>query len=189
MTRESARKNLVAMGIAEPTDEQITVYLNQVQGETKIERERADKYKDDAQKASDLQKQLDEISNQNLNDIERANKERDTALNRVGDLENQLKQMQLIQSLAEHGIVGEDAKNLMKDGELSVETLAKILTEKTTKAAADKEKELLARTPNPNGDNGGGSDDKTAAEKLVESVFGANASGANNDIIGKYINN
>ena len=166
-----------------------TTYLNQIQGETKVERDRADKYKDDAQKASDLQKQLDEISNQNLNDIERANKERDTALNRVGDLENQLKQMQLMQSLAEHGIVGEDAKNLMKDGELSIETLAKIITEKTTKAAADKEKELLARTPNPNGDNGGsGDDNKTAAEKLVESVFGGNAQQTGNDIIGKYLN-
>ena len=189
MTRESARKNLVAIGIAEPTDEQITNYLNQVQGETKSERERADRYKDDAQKVTDLQKQLDDLNNQNLSEIEKANKERDTALNKVGDLEKQLQNMQMKQSLAEHGIVGDDAENLVKDGKLDVATLGKILSDRATKAAADKEKELLARTPNPNGDNGGSGDNKTAAEKLVETVFGAKASGKDNNIIGNYINN
>ena len=189
MTRESARKNLVAMGIAEPTDEQITTYLNQVQGETKAERERADKYKDDAQRATDLQRQLDEINDQNLSEIEKANKERDTALGAVDDLKKQLKDMQLMSALAEHGIVGDDAKNLVKNGELDVATLGKILSERETKAAADKEKELLARTPNPNGDKGDGGEDKTAAEKLVESVFGGKSSKSDNSIIGNYINN
>lgn len=187
MTRETARKNLVAIGIAEPTDEQITNYLNQVQGETKTERERADKYKDDAQKAKDLQNQLDELNNQNLSDIEKANKERDTALSAVDDLKKQLKDMQLMHSLAEHGIIGDDAKNLIKDGELDVTTLGKILSEREQKAAADKEKELLAKTPNPDGDKGGGDDDKTAAEKLVQQMFGGQSDN-DKSVISNYLN-
>lgn len=35
MTREQAKQNLIAIGVAEPTDEQVSNYLNQVNGETK----------------------------------------------------------------------------------------------------------------------------------------------------------
>ena len=35
MTREQAKQNLIGFGIAEPTDEQITNYLNQIGAETK----------------------------------------------------------------------------------------------------------------------------------------------------------
>ena len=35
MTREQAKQNLIGIGIAEPTDEQITNYLNQIGAETK----------------------------------------------------------------------------------------------------------------------------------------------------------
>ena len=34
MTREQAKQNLISIGVAEPTDEQISSYLNQVNGET-----------------------------------------------------------------------------------------------------------------------------------------------------------
>ena len=59
MTREDAKKNLIACGIAEPTDEQITNYLNQVNGAIKTEKDRAEKYKAESEKVTDLQKQLD----------------------------------------------------------------------------------------------------------------------------------
>lgn len=35
MTREQAKKNLIALGVAEPTDEQVTNYLNQHNGEVR----------------------------------------------------------------------------------------------------------------------------------------------------------
>lgn len=190
MTREAARKNLVAIGIAEPTDEQITNYLNQVQGETKFERERADKLKDDASKAAELQKQLDEINSQNLSDLEKANKDRDAALNSVNELKKQLQQMQTMASLAEQGITGDNAKNLIKeDGTIDFATLGKIISERETKAAADKEAELLNKTPNPGGSKGSDDDGKTDAERLVDQLLPTNDGGSNNkSVISNYIN-
>ena len=50
MTREQAKQNLISIGVAEPTDEQVSNYLNQVNGETKKEKDRADGYKAKADK-------------------------------------------------------------------------------------------------------------------------------------------
>ena len=45
MTREQAKQNLIAIGVAEPTDEQVSNYLNQVNGETRNkERERQSRW-------------------------------------------------------------------------------------------------------------------------------------------------
>ena len=187
MTREQAKQNLVTIGIEEPTDEQITNYLNQVNGETIRERGRADKYKEDAAKASDLQKQLDELNNKNLSDIERANKERDDALDSVASVRKELETMRMMASLAEKGIVGDDAKNLIKDdGSLDIETLGKIIAERETSAAAAKEKELLDKTPNPDGGTGGGNDGKTDAERLVEQIM-PKKEASNENILQNYI--
>ena len=46
MTREQAKQNLIAIEVSEPTDEQISNYLNQVNGETKKEKDKAAEYND-----------------------------------------------------------------------------------------------------------------------------------------------
>lgn len=187
MTRETAKQNLITIGIEEPTDEQVTNYLNQLNGETIRERNRADKYKADADKVTELQKQLDDLNNQNLSDIERANKERDEALNSVESVKKELATMQMMASLAEKGIVGEDAKNLIKDdGSFDIETLGKIIAEKETAAASAKEAELLKGTPNPDGGASGKDDGKTDAERLVEKIL-PDAGQQNNSILQNYI--
>ena len=73
MTREQAKQNLILIGVAEPTDEQVSNYLNQVNGETKKEKDRADGYKAKADKADELQTQLDEIEAGNLTEVEKVN--------------------------------------------------------------------------------------------------------------------
>ena len=50
MTREQAKQNLISIGVADPTDEQITNYLNQVNGETQKEKDKAAEYKEKADK-------------------------------------------------------------------------------------------------------------------------------------------
>ena len=55
MTREQAKQNLISIGVAEPTDEQVSNYLNQVNGETKKEKDKADQYKAKADNADELQ--------------------------------------------------------------------------------------------------------------------------------------
>lgn len=187
MTRQQARANLVAIGIAEPTEEQITNYLDQVGGETKRERDRADRYKADADRTADLQKQLDDLNSANLSEVEKANRDREDALKQIAALNKQLTTMQTMQSLAERGIVGEDAKSLInEDGSINFETLGKIISDRETSAAAAKERELLQNTPNPKGGSGNGNGpEKSLAETLAEKVMPKSVT--NNDIVNQYL--
>lgn len=177
MSREQARENLKSIGIEEPTDEQITAYLNTVHGESNKEKDKAQKTIDtlkmQADKVSELQKQLDEINNANLSEVDKANKATETANNKIAELESQIEKMKLKASLAEKGIVGEDADKLFDtDGKLDIETLGKIISDREKAAASAKEKEILKDTPNPQG-NGGkadGEDEKPADLKMAEKI-------------------
>lgn len=172
MTREQAKKNLIAFGIEEPSEEQVTNYLNQIGAETKKEKDRADGYKANADKAAELQVELDRINEQNLSDIEKANKATETANNRVAELEKQVKSMQTKASLAELGIIGEQAEKLINtDGAVDFAVLGQIISDRETRAAAKKESDLLDSTKNPGGSAGGDpADDKPADVKNVESI-------------------
>ena len=72
MTREQAKQNLISIGVVEPTDEQITNYLNQVSGETKKEKDKVAELKAKADKADELQTKIDELEAGNLTEIEKA---------------------------------------------------------------------------------------------------------------------
>lgn len=187
MTREQAKKNLIAFGIEEPSEEQISNYLNQIGAETKKEKDRADGYKANADRAEELQAELDRINEQNLSDIEKANKATETANNRVAELEKQMKSMQTKASLAELGIVGEQAENLINaDGAVDFAVLGQIISDRETKAAAKKEEDLLDKTHNPGGGAGGGNNEtKSTAEKIVEKMFSGQKQ--NNDILSHYV--
>lgn len=193
MTREDARKNLSAFGI-EPTDEMITNYLNQVGGAIKTEKDRADRLSKEAEKVSELQKQLDEINNKGLSEVEKANKATEAALAKVSELERNIKTMQTQKQLAELGITGENAvKFFDADGNLDFSVLGQILSDTKAKAAADKEAELAGHAGNPggsgaNGENGDG-EEKTVAETYAEnyakSVAASNK--ATNDALASYL--
>lgn len=172
MTREQAKKNLIVFGIEEPSEEQVTNYLNQIGAETKKEKDRADGYKANADKAAELQAELDRINEQNLSDIEKANKATETANNRVAELEKQVKSMQTKASLAELGIIGEQAEKLINsDGAVDFAVLGQIISDRETKAAAKKEEDLLDKTHNPGGGAGKNpADDKPEDVKNVESI-------------------
>jgi hypothetical protein len=189
LTREQARKNLETIGIENPTDEQITNYLNQVQGETRFERERADKLKDKASKADELQQQIDEMQSANQTDNEKLQTALDKANGQIASLQKDIARTKLLNNLASKGITGDDAEKLVsEDGTLDIEILGKIISDRETSAAANKEKELLNGTPNPNGGKGGSDDGKTSAEKMVEKLFPKQEQG-NNSIENQYINN
>lgn len=189
MTREMAMQNLKALGIEEPSKEQIDSYLNSFSGEIKKEKDLAEKYKADALKVSDLQAQLDALNSQNLSDIERAQQEMEKANGRVADLEKQIKDMQVKKALAEKGIVGEDAEKLFgADGSLDIEMLGQIISDRVTQAKAQAEKDLLNGTPNPTGSNKDNGNEKSAEDLLVESIandFAGVNKGAS-DIVAKY---
>ena len=191
MTREQAKANLKLIGIEEPTAEQITNYLNQVNGETQREKDRADKYKAGAEMTEELQKKLDELNSANLSELEKANLQTEQANKKVTDLEQKIKAMELKTSLAENGILGEDADSILtglSSGKFDANVLGSIISKKVETAIAEKEKEWLDKTPNPQG-GGGEPDTKSDAEKLAEQI-GKTLGGADktaNDVVSKYL--
>lgn len=195
MNRQQAKENLIGFGIAEPTDENITAYLNQIHGESQKEKDRADKFKSEADKVAELQSKLDELNNANLSEIEKANKATEQANNQVAQLTKQIAQMQLKNSLAEIGIVGDDATKLFaEDGSLDVSALGTIIKAREDASAIAKEQEIANGSTNPNGGRSGASangdkPEKTSSEVIAESVGKAlgGVSKASTDILSNYI--
>lgn len=188
MTREQAKQNLISIGVAEPTDEQITNYLNQVSGETKKEKDKVAELKAKADKADELQTKIDELEAGNLTEIEKANKALEEANKTIADMQksNDIRD-QREQAMSNFKIDAEQAKTVVKDdGTLDYEALGKIITDKETASAQAKEKEIADGGTNPGGgSNKGDADDKTNAEKIAESLI-SNAP-KNNNILSHYI--
>ena len=187
MTREQAKSNLINLGIPEPSEEQVTNYLNTVNGEAKKEKDRADRYKLDADKATELQKKLDEIANQNLSEVEKANKATDEALAQVAALQKRIDRAEQLKALAEKGITGEQAEKLIsEDGKLDYDILGQIISDRETAAKAAKEQEIANNQGNPGGGQAGGDDpnakpeDVKNAETLVFGVAPQNAAEVQN---------
>ena len=150
MTREQAKQNLIAIGVAEPTDEAITNYLNQLNGAVKVEKDRADKLKADADRVIELQAQLEEINNKGLSEVDKANKATKQANERVAELEKTIKTMQNKTKLAEMGIIGETAdKFFTESGEIDFAVLGQILSDTKASAMAEKEAEIEGKATNP----------------------------------------
>lgn len=177
ITREQAKKNLISIGVAEPTEEQITSYLNQIGSETQKEKDKADKYKEKADKADELQSKLDEIEQGNLSEIEAANKNLEKANQRIAELEKAQMVVNQKKIVTEKfKVTGEQADKIVKeDGTLDYDVLGQIIADKETAAAQAKEQEIANGSINPGGGNTGGGkpDDKPDDVKNAESiVFG-----------------
>lgn len=190
MTREVAKQNLIGFGIAEPTDEQITNYLNQIGGEVKGYKDKLANVGDKDDKIAELEKQLEKIQKQGMSDVELANAEKDKALASVANLEKQIEQMITKTELAKLGITGEVADTLVSgNGKLDFATLGQIISDREKNAVSEYEKKALDGTPNPNGKKGSEpNDERTEAEKIAESL-GKTASATSKDseaIIASY---
>ena len=192
MTREQAKQVLIGMGIEEPSDEQVSKYLDSVTGEVKKEKDKNTSIKEKADKAEALQKELDELKQQNMTDAEKAELERqkEKAANekRISDLETALANSQkealtgkITSIFASAGMEGDaytgaikafsvlpaaDALNEAQSFVDGISTENKTALE-TAKAAW--EKEVLKNTPNPGGGTKGGKkEEKSKAEEYFE---------------------
>lgn len=173
MTREQAKQNLISIGVTEPTDEQVSNYLNQVNGETKKEKDRADGYKAKADRADELQTQLDDLQAGNMTELEKANKALDTANQQIADLQktNAIRD-QREAAMTNFKITAEQAKTVVKDdGSLDYTELGKIMSEKETAAAQAKEQEIAKNQDIPGGGSAGsGKEEKTADVENAEQI-------------------
>ena len=187
MTREQAKQNLIAIGVEEPTDEQISNYLNQVNGETKKEKDKAAEYKAKADKADELQSKIDEIEAGNLTEIEQARKALESANEQIANLKkNNAIREQRETAMTAFKITAEQAKTVVKDdGSIDYESLGKIMSEKETAAAEAKEQEIAKKQDIPGGGRADGDNKKTTAEKIVEKMYGGQKQ--ENNILSHYV--
>lgn len=187
MTREQAKQNLISIGVLEPTEEQISNYLNQVNGETKKEKDKAAEYKAKADNADELQRKLDELEAGNLTELEKANKALETANQQIASLQksNAIRD-QREAAMSNFKITSEQAKVVVKeDGSLDYAELGKIMSEKETAAAQAKEQEIAKNQAIPGCGSVGGGDKKTTAERLVEKFYGGQKQ--ENNILSHYV--
>ena len=176
MNREQAKENLIALGIAEPTDEAITSYLNTMQNAVKSAEDKATRFKAEADKVRELEKQIEEMSNEKLTDEEKSKKAMDDAMKEIDSLRQTVKQMELTKSLAEIGIVGDDASSLVGENGLDVAKLGEILATREKNAVDVYKKQALDSTPSPDGKKNEGPDapykdivDRVVASRKAES--------------------
>ena len=183
-------RNDVLKLFLDATNEQITNLFNKSGEEMAREKEKANQYKAKADKADELQTQLDELQAGNMTELEKANKALETANQQIAKLQKDNAVRDLRESaMTNFKITAEQAKNIVKDdGSLDYAELGKIMSDMKANAIAEYEKNALKDTPNPN--NGGNNNDgdvgnKTNAEKIAESLI-SDAPKSNN-ILSHYI--
>lgn len=177
MTREEAKQNLVALGIEEPTDAQVTNYLNQFHNNRPTPAPNpnpAPKPEPQPTPAPAPNPQPNQNpAPQNDDEIEKLRKQID-ALQK----ENIKKDIRAY--AAEKGLTGEQAENVLAGfqdnydlAKTAIDSMSQIIADKETAAAQAKEQEIANRSINPGGGNPGGKgEEKTNAEKIVEKLYG-----------------
>lgn len=151
MTREDVLKLF-----PDATQEQITQLLNQTHSELSREKSKAESYKAKADEAERYKNELDAINSEKMTELEKATKERDEALAKLTASTTEITKMNQKIALANKGIVGEDADKLVESlagGNLDIEILAKIISDKENSAKIAKEQEIAQGSSNPNGGN------------------------------------
>lgn len=178
MTREDVKKIF-----PEATDEQITSFLNQSNSDVAREKAKAQKMKEDAEKAKALEEELEELKKQNMSEAEKAELERqkEKAANekRISDLESALATSQrealvgkITSIFATAGMKGDaytgaikafsnmKADDALKEAQAFVDGISTENKTALDTAKAAWEKEALEKTPNPGGGSGDGKTEK-----------------------------
>lgn len=191
MTREDVKKIF-----PDATDEQITSFLNQSNSDVAKEKAKAQKVKEQAEKADALEKELEELKQQNMTDAEKAELERqkEKAANekRISDLESALATSQrealtgkITSIFASAGMKGDayagaikafsnmDAEDALKEAQNFVDEISEVNKSTLDTAKAAWEKEALENTPNPGGGKSGGEPEKKSEASEYAKAYSA----------------
>ena len=186
MTREDVKKIF-----PDATDEQITSFLNQSNSDVAKEKAKAQKVKEQAEKADALEKELEELKQQNMTDAEKAELERQKE-KRISDLEFALATSQrealtgkITSIFASAGMKGDayagaikafsnmDAEDALKEAQNFVDEISEINKSTLDTAKAAWEKEALENTPNPGGGKSGGEPEKKSEASEYAKAYSA----------------
>ena len=178
------REELIAMGISEENADKIMAdYGSTVQKANA----KAEQYKEKANKADELQTQLDELNSQNMTEVEKATKALESANQKIAELEKRdVIRTQRANAMEKFGLTAEQASKVVTDdGATDYEVLGQIFADSKKSAIAEYEKQKLDGTPNPGGSTGGSGEEKTTAERLVEKFYGGQKQ--ENNILSHYV--
>lgn len=182
------REELIAMGISEENADKIMAdYGSTVQKANA----KAEQYKAKANKADELQTQLDELNSQNMTELEKATTALETANQKIAELEKKdTVRTQRANAMEKFGLTAEQASKVVTDdGATDYDVLGQIFADSKKTAIAEYEKQKLDNTPNPGGTKGGSYNEKTEAEKIAERI-GKNLAGTNENaksIVDSYL--
>ena len=182
------REELIAMGISEENADKIMAdYGSTVQKANA----KAEQYKEKANKADELQTQLDALNSQNMTELEKATKALESANQKIAELEKRdIIRTQRANAMEKFGLTAEQASKVVTDdGATDYEVLGQIFADSKKSAIAEYEKQKLDGTPNPGGSTGGTCKEKTEAEKIAERI-GKNLAGTNENaksIVDSYL--
>lgn len=191
MTREDVKKIF-----PDATDEQITSFLNQSNSDVAKEKAKAQKVKEQAEKADALEKELEELKQQNMTDAEKAElerqKEKTANEKRISDLESALKAAQkdaltgkITSIFATAGMKGDayagaikafsnmDDEDALKEAQTFVNGISEVNKSTLDTAKAAWEKEALENTPNPGGGKSGGEPEKKSEASEYAKAYSA----------------
>lgn len=167
MTREEAKQNLQALGIEEPSEAQVTNYLNQFHS-NKPEPKPEPKNKEPEPKPNKEPKPEPEPDGEIAKLQEK-----------IAQLEKESARKDIRAYAAEKGITGEKVENVLsvflddvEKAKTAIDSLSEIIADRETTAAKNKEKEIADGTKSPGGGDQKPKDDeeKTDAEKTAESI-------------------
>lgn len=175
MTREEAKQNLVALGIEEPSEAQVTNYLNQFHSNRPNPQPTPQPQTTPAPQPNPTPEPTPNPDDGG---------ELETLRNQIAQLQKENVQKDIRAYAAEKGLTGEQAESVLagfqtdlEAAKKAIDSIAQIISDKETAAATAKEQELLNGTPNPSGGTGGKpGDDKPEDVKNAESIsFGSKA--------------
>lgn len=180
MTREEAKQNLIVLGIAEPTDEQVTSYLNQFHNQPK-----PNPTPDPAPTPTPAPAPTPQ-PNPTPEPTPGSGEDIETLKNQIEELRRENVKKDIRAYAAEKGLTGEQAdkvlagfKDDLESAKAAIDSMSEIISARETSAAQAKEKEILDKSTNPgggSGGSGGGGDDKPEDVKNAEQIsFGNKA--------------
>lgn len=182
MTREEAKQNLIALGIAEPTDEQVTSYLNQFHNQPKPNPTPAPTPTPTPAPVPTPQPN----PNPEPKPTPGSGEDIEALRNQIAELQRENAQKDIRAYAAEKGLTGEQAEKVLagfkddlESAKAAIDSMSEIISARETSAAQAKEKEILDKSTNPgggSGGSGGGGDDKPEDVKNAEQIsFGNKA--------------
>lgn len=179
MSREEARQNLVALGIEEPTDVQVTNYLNQFHAN------RNPQPQPNPNPAP--------APNPNPQPEPQPNDEMEMLRQQVAQLQSENAKKDILAYATSKGLSGEQVANVLAAygdnldaAKSSIDAICTIISEREAAAATAKEQEIASKASNPGGGKGEGAGvEKSSAEKIAEKLFAAKKS--ENNILSHYV--